>query len=91
MVQKRFPLEAIAPDGKLDLQTGQVRHNLIGHTRSMMTVAITPDGKRIVSGSQSSRITIWDLETGEKLRILDGHTLFVNAIAITPDGKHAIA
>ncbi len=61
---------------------------LRGHTDSVLSVAISSDGKYIVSGSADTTIRIWDLETrvqvGEPLR---GHTDTVWSVAISPDGK----
>jgi WD40 repeat protein len=33
-----------------------------GHTDAVMSVAISPDGKRIVSGSFDNTIRVWDIE-----------------------------
>jgi hypothetical protein len=68
-----------------DLQT------LKGHTHGVYAVAITPDGKRAISGSSDKTCIIWDLTSGEALQTLKGHTSDVLAVAITPDGKRAIS
>ena len=63
---------------------------LQGHTHLVSAVAITPDGRRAVSGSDDSTLRVWDLETGQTLTTLQGHTLGVSAVAITPDGRRAV-
>ena len=35
-----------------------------GHTRAVRTVAVTPDGTRIVTGSDDGTIRVWDAVTG---------------------------
>ena len=40
-----------------DLASGEVRSTLQGHAGDVNTVAISPDGKTVVSGSQGN--TVW--------------------------------
>ena len=61
-----------------------------GHTSSIYAIAISPDGKYIVSGSNKT-IKIWDFKTGECLNTLEGHTSSINSIAISPDGKYIVS
>jgi len=64
---------------------------LEGHTDVVESVAITPDGRRAVSGSHDKTLRVWDLQTGQCLRILKGHTHQVRSVAITPDGRRAVS
>ena len=61
----------------------------IGHTNVVNSVAYSPDGCQIASGSEDWTVWIWDLENGEK-RMLKGHTGGVRSVAYSPDG-HQIA
>ena len=63
-----------------------------GHMAKVNGLAITPDGKQIVSGSQDKTIRIWDTETGKTVRTIRGEvapgnwgTIF--ALALSPDGR----
>ena len=51
-------------------------------------IAIAPDGRRMIVGTDRNVLMLWDLATGEWLRTLEGHTLTVNAVALSPDGRH---
>ena len=62
-----------------------------GHTSPVASIAITPDGKHIVSGAWDKTIKLWELNSGKELRSFEGHTRCVNSIAITPDGKHIVS
>jgi GTPase SAR1 family protein len=50
-------------------------------------VAVSPDGKWAVSGSDDKVVKIWDLETGECRATLKGHSGEVKSVAISPDGQ----
>ena len=43
---------------------------LTGHSREVTSVAYSPDGKHIVSGSNDSTVKIWDSTTGEEVSVL---------------------
>jgi WD40 repeat protein len=54
------------------------------------TVAFSPDGSRIASGSDDNTIRIWDVQTGRQMHRLEGHTATVWSVAFSSDG-HWIA
>jgi WD40 repeat protein len=60
-----------------------------GRAEDVLTVS--PDGKRIISASGTSTITIWDCTTGQKLNTLRGHKWKVYACTFTPDGKYLVS
>ncbi|KAG8995954.1 POC1 centriolar protein A [Tulasnella sp. 427] len=59
----------------------------IEHGR-IYSIAFSPDGKRIASGSSDRTMRLWDAETGQQLGgPLEGHTDAVDSVAFSPDGK----
>jgi WD40 repeat protein len=48
-----------------DAQTGQEILTLKGHSDRVWSVAFSPDGKRIVSGSVDETLKLWDSQTGQ--------------------------
>ena len=65
--------------------------SLKGHTSSVRSVAYSPDGKRIVSGSYDKTVKVWDAATGQDLLSLKGHTGGVSSVAYSPDGKRIVS
>ena len=62
------------------------------HTDWVKSVAYSPDGQHIISGSRDCTIRIWDAKTGAAVRKpLEGHTDWVNSVAFSPDGRYIIS
>lgn len=59
---------------------------LEGHAAPARTVAYTPDGKTIVSGSADGTVRIWDRETGKLIRTVAPHSGLILGLAVSPDG-----
>ena len=62
-------------------------HTFEGHKKWVTSVAFSPDGKLVTSGSWDETIKLWDIETRECLNTFKGHTSTVNSVAFSPDGK----
>ena len=60
---------------------------LAGHRDCVRTVAWSPDGRRLATGSGDARAKVWDVETGKELLTLRGHSDSVYSVAWSPDGK----
>ena len=58
-----------------------------GHQDTVNSVALSPDGKRIISGSSDNTVKLWDAETSTEVMTMRGHTSSVVAVAFSPDGK----
>ena len=61
---------------------------LRGHTGWLYSVAFSPDGTRIVSGSDDNTIRLWDAATHQAIGTpLTGHERSVRSVTFSPDGK----
>lgn len=70
------------------------QHTLLefeGHTNQVLSLALSRDGRRMLSGSQDMTLRLWDAESRKCLRALKGHTAEVCAAALSPDGKRAVS
>ena len=61
---------------------------LTGHINAVTSVAFSPDGKTLASGSVDNTIILWDVATHQAIgQPLTGHTDYVNSVTFSPDGK----
>lgn len=51
------------------------------------SIAFSPDGRILASGSEDGTVRLWDVDTGRLLRTLEGHKGWVRSIAFSPDGR----
>ena len=63
--------------------------SLQGHTGYVRSVAFSPDGRYVLTGSWDNTARIWDLTnpTAEPV-VLEGHTDGITSVAFSPDGRY---
>lgn len=90
----------ISPDGKLvggtfydlknevylwNVETGKITKNLVGHRRNVISIAFSPDGKRVATGDSGWWTMIWDVNSGSLIKTLINSGV-VTSLAWSPDG-----
>lgn len=79
---------AIAP---FPVEKLRLLRTLTGHKDAVESVAISLDGRMLVSGSWDNMIKVWNLLTGKEARTLVGHTGSIRSVAISPDGQTLVS
>jgi ribosome assembly protein 4 len=66
--------------------------SMAGHTEAILSVAFSPDGTQLASGSGDTTVRLWDILTGTPYGTLDKvHTHWIQCIAWSPDGQWLIS
>jgi WD40 repeat protein len=76
-----------------DVSTGRQLHPRPGHGSAVTSLAVSPDGKVVASGSDSDEpvLHLWDAATGKPLHLLRGHDQWIYSCAFSPDGKWVVS
>ncbi len=89
---------ALSPDGKTiatwgtlgaflwDAESHQLLQSFGGHSKRVTSLAFSPDGDKVLTGSWDSTAKLWDVETGIELRTFQGHSSYIDSVAYSPDG-----
>ena len=95
--EEGFPLsnaEQAHPWVKLTAPAGAEDRSLLcifaGHTGFVMSVAFSPDGTCVLTGSGDGTARLWETNTGRLLSTWQGHTSSVNSVAFSPDGTRML-
>ncbi len=66
---------------------GTCLNTLRGHSHRVWTIAFSPDGQLLASGSDDQTIRLWDAQDGTCLAVLQGHTGGVTSVRFSPNGQ----
>lgn len=75
----------------ISVATGKLLGYYGGHENSVESIAISPDGKTLASGSIDRTVKLWNLESGKQVFSLGGNLDAIGPIAFSNDGRTLIS
>ena len=69
------------------MKSGELRRALKGHTKAVLSVSWSPDGRTLASGSFDNTIRLWDVASGKLRRTLKEHQQAVRSVSWMLDGR----
>jgi WD40 repeat protein len=71
-----------------DVESGKLRKTMKGHRRTVAGMAVTPDGKYVVSAGEDITYRVHRLDTGCLIHTEQGaHLKQLSSLALSPNGK----
>jgi WD40 repeat protein len=67
--------------------SGACIKTLRGHFSRVWTIAFSPNGQLLASGSDDQTIRLWNVQDGTCLMVLQGHTGGVTSVRFSPNGQ----
>jgi WD40 repeat protein len=64
---------------------------LQGHDAEITTVAVSPDGRRFLSGAEDGTVKGWSFDGKSEVLSLKDHESGITALAFCPDGRKAVS
>jgi len=66
------------------VQSGVLVWALHGHTDAVTSLSFSPQGDRLLSGSDDKTAIIWDIATGMLLLRFNGHSAEIKSVRFSP-------
>ena len=69
-----------------DAKSGVLISTLTGHTGTVRTLAFSPAGTTLATGSDDDTVMLWDAKSGVLIKTIGEHESYITTLAFSPDG-----
>jgi len=83
-------LVAAAADGSLQIVRPHLEQLIDAHADGVLSLALVPDGTKVVTSGADKTVKLWDLADGKELAVFAGPTEVVSSVAVSADGKQLL-
>lgn len=73
-----------------DITRKRSLRRFIGHTDPIITMAISADGKRLVTRDRGGTLIVWDTQKSTELKRWNPNSMYLQVLGISPDGQHVL-
>ena len=84
---KSYKEDAKSFSDAIKAATGKELACLEGHRSRVSSLAFSPDGLRLASGSYDNTVKLWEVSSGKEINSLLGHKFWVTSVVFSPDGS----
>jgi WD40 repeat protein len=70
-----------------DATSGKEIVRFVGHSDRIRSVALSSDGKQVLTGSEDKTARLWNAAGGQEVRKFEGHAFGVSSVAFSPNGQ----
>ncbi|KAK4495999.1 hypothetical protein PRZ48_013267 [Zasmidium cellare] len=70
--------------------TGERRTSFNRRDDQFTTLALSPDGQIVLSGSRDATIRLWDTRVSEEMQSFEGHSKGTTSVSFSPDGLKVV-
>jgi WD40 repeat protein len=73
------------------VSSGRCLGDFEGHTDVVTSIALSADGRFVLSGSTDRTVRLWEVESGRCLRVFEGHSDPVFSVSLSADARLALS
>ncbi len=70
---------------------GKESQRFVGHIDAVRAVAVSKDGRQMLTGSDDRTLRLWDVQSGKEIFRFQGHKARIGSVALSGDGRLALS
>ena len=73
-----------------DIEAGEEIRQFQGHRGGVLALALTIDGRRLLTAGEDGTVRLWEVATGEAVQSFQAGKGAVRCLDVVPDGRHFV-